>query len=397
MRFHHGAQGYCLDELLLFFPFHLVEQFVQASCRFLLVSLGAQLVAESRDEGTQVFEFCLVGRVVHTVGEYLGFLSLWYAANHFGYAAVGQEHELFDEFVGVFCHLYVCGYWVSLVVDFKAHLGAVEAYRAVCKTLCAQDFGQAVERYKLFGVFAHRLAVGTFYRFGVVSRQSEVFGRGFAILLQYVLHFLVCKPAVAAYHGVRKVPVVNFSLFVHAENGTVRQFFLVGAQGADKVAEPFGQHGDSAVHEVNARCPAAGFLVYYVALVYVVRHVGYVDAYFPKAACCAANGKRVVKVLGVVRVYGKGCNVSEIFAACYLFGRYVGRKFVGCVFRIAVRQVEFCENGVHFRVVLARASEYVDYFSHGILCSVGPFDYFHHGFVAGYASFQVCLGYENVV
>ncbi len=76
--------------------------------------------------------------------------------------------------------------------------------------------------------------------------------------------------------------VFHFSLFVHIEDDGECQFLFVGAEGTDEVTQPFGQHRDGTVYQINGCGAFFGFFVDDAAFFYVVGHVGNVYAYFPK-------------------------------------------------------------------------------------------------------------------
>ena len=343
--------------------------------------------------------FSGAGHVVYAVGQHLGLASLWHAAHHLGHAAVGQQHELLDELVGVARHLHVGARGMSLLVDLEAHLGAVEADGAVLEAGGAQALGQAVERDELGGIFALGLRAGR-QRFGVSARQRQVGLRGLAVALEYLLHLLVGEAAHAAYDGVREVPLLHLALVVEAEDGRVGQFVLVGAERADEVAEAFGEHGYGAVHEVDARGAAAGFAVDGVAFMHVVRHIGDVYAHLPRAVVEAAQRQGVVEVLRVVRVDGEGRHAAEVLAPRHLLLRDVGRELLGGALHalgIFVGQSELREYGVHLGVVVALLSEQVHHLAHRALRVVGPLHDLHHRLVARLAALELVLGYEDVV
>ena len=220
------------------------------------------------------------------------------------------------------------------------------------------------------------------------------------VVLEQLLHLLVGVAAVALDHRVNQVPALHAGLAVHLEDGAVGQLLLAGAQRADEVAEPLGQHGDGAVDKVDAGGAPGRLAVDDGAFGDIVGHVGDVNAHLPQAAVKAADGERVVKVLGVAGVDGAGEHVAVVLAHGQVAGGDVGADLRGGVLhvlRIPVRQAVLGQDGVHLRVVLARPAEHVDHLAHHVLVvGVGPLGDLHHGLVAGLAALQSALGHDDV-
>lgn len=233
----------------------------------------------------------------------------------------------------------------------------------------------------------------------MIAGQCQVFVRSLAVAFQNVLHLLVSKAAVRTDHRVSQVPRKHFALFVHAENGRISQFFLVGAERTDKVAQAFGQHGNGAVNQVNARGAAFSLLVDDVAFLHIVRHVGNVYTDFPHRFVNLSNRQCIVEVLGVVRVDGKGRYVAEVLASGNFLGRDVGRECLGRLFHlfgIFVGQSVLRQYGVHFGIVLALFTQNVHYLANGAFRIGGPFGYFHHHLVAVLCPLEFVLRNKNV-
>ena len=377
-------------EVLLAFAGALVHQLVDGARRFALGAVGFQAVAELHDKLAQGFQLLRVGVFVDAVGQGLWPLALFHLAHAFGHGLVGEQHKLFDKLVGVLRPLEVAAHGLALVVHVEVQLFAVELHRAVGEPLLAQLLGQAVELDQLVGVFA-LVAFGAGLWRGLPRSVLH------AVVFEQLLHLLVGVAAVAANDGVDYAVAAHVGLVVEVEHHAERQFLLVGAQRADEVAQPLGQHRYGAVHEVHAGGAFLGFAVDDGAFFHVVGNVGYVHAHFPQAVVEAAYGQRVVEVLGVAGVDGAGEHVAEVFALGHVVGRYFAAYLLGRVFhgfRILVGQAVLGEDGVHFHVVVARWAEHVGHFAnHVAVVGVGPFQYFHHRLVARLGPFQLALGY----
>ena len=118
---------------------------------------------------------------MYAVRQNLGFFALRHYAHTLGNTLVGKKHEFLDKFIGILLNLYVCGHGVPLLVNLETHFGTVESNGTVGKTLLAQQFCKAVERYELFGKFADRLV--RFHNLRVATGKRKVFGRSLAVFL----------------------------------------------------------------------------------------------------------------------------------------------------------------------------------------------------------------------
>ena len=79
------------------------------------------------------------------IGQNLGLLVFGDFANAFCYCAIGEEHELFDEFVGVFCYFEIYAYGVSVGFDFESYFAPVEVDCSGVEAFLAQLFCYSVE------------------------------------------------------------------------------------------------------------------------------------------------------------------------------------------------------------------------------------------------------------
>ena len=128
-------------------------------------------------------------------------------------------------------------------------------------------------------------------------------------------------------------------------------------------------------------------------------HVGDMHAYLTVAVGKAAEGNSVVKVLGIFGVDGKGGNRAEVLTTRYFFRRYAGIYLVGGLLhvgRIAVRQTELGENGVHLGGVLPFAAQDVDHLAAGIHLVVVPARDARYGFVAVLSPLEPAAGDDDV-
>ena len=122
----HRADGQDGEHLLLGLALglfqHLVDGLVDVASR----ALGTHLVAKVGGNVGKILQLVQVGLVVHTIDEGLGGPVLGHLADVLGHLAVGQQHELLDEFVGVLGHVDMDSRGLTRLVDFKFLLFAVE-------------------------------------------------------------------------------------------------------------------------------------------------------------------------------------------------------------------------------------------------------------------------------
>ena len=173
--------------------------------------------------------------------------------------AVGKQHELLDEFVGVLCHMDMDSSGPALLIDVKFDFFAVEGHRApLLKAAMPQLFCHLVEHGKLFGK---------------VTLAS----------LEDVLSLFVGETPVAAGHRVAYFVFLHLGLGIHLHDYRVSEFVLVGSQRADIVAQFLGQHGNGAVHQINRGGAFVSLLVDDGARCNIVAYVSNVDTDFPVA------------------------------------------------------------------------------------------------------------------
>ena len=331
---------------------------------------------------------------MYSVRQCLCFLPLLNLAHALGHAAVGQQHELLHQFVGVFRLLEIAAYGLALVVYIKVELLTVKLHSAMLEPRRAQAFSQAVERYQLGGILA-LVSFRAGLRRGLASAVLH------AVVLENLLHLLVAEPAVALDDGVDQTPRLYLGIVVHVEHRAVSQFLLVGTQRADEVAQAFGQHRYCAVDKIHARGPLLRLLVYNGALGHVVGYVGYVYANLPQVLSERAYREGIVKVLCVLWVYCKRRDVTEVLALLIVllgdFGAYLVSSFLHTL-RVLIRKAVLRQYRVHLNIVVALLTQHVGHLAYNILVVLRrPHHHLHQGLVAVLAALQLVLRYYYVV
>ena len=87
---------------------------------------------------------------MNTVWQHFGFLAFGHAAYLFGYGAVGKQHELLYQLVGIFRLLEVDADGFALLVNFELHFVAVEVDGSCLKAVLTQYFGKLIQLEHLF-------------------------------------------------------------------------------------------------------------------------------------------------------------------------------------------------------------------------------------------------------
>ena len=133
-------------------------------------------------------------------------------------------------------------------------------------------------------------------------------------------------------------PVFHIRFAIHFEDDAVAELLLVRPQRTDEVAEPFRQHRDGTVDQIDARGTLLCLFVDDGTLLHVMRHVRDVHAHFPQRTTFpfgrsvdTPQRQRIVKILRVVRVNGEGHHVSEVLTPGYLLSRNRGIQTLGSI------------------------------------------------------------------
>ena len=125
----HRTYGEVRNDVFLDASFGLSQQLVH------LLGHGASLVgleyvAEAQNEGPEFFELLLVRNVVYAINHRAphGTAVHFVMSAEFGDLFVGQQHELFDELVGLLLLLEIDAQGFAFGVEFELGLFALEAY-----------------------------------------------------------------------------------------------------------------------------------------------------------------------------------------------------------------------------------------------------------------------------
>ena len=124
------------------------------------------------------------------------------------------------------------------------------------------------------------------------------------------------------------------------------------------------------------------------------------DAHLPAAVRQATDRECIVKVFGVFGVDREGCHLAEVLTLGQILRRNLTwdapRSFLD-IFRITRWQTVLSQDGVHFRVVIPRATEHLDDFARRIRRVFGPLGDTHDSFIARATALKRCFGDKDVV
>ena len=231
---------------------------------------------------------------------------------------------------------------------------------------------------------------------GVGGGQGVVGGTAVAAVVELVavddvLGLLVGETVVGVDDGLAEPLFFYVGIGIELEEDGEGEPVFVGTEGAEVVAEPFREHGDGAVNEVDAGAAEVGFVVDGRAGTDEMGDVGDVDAHFVVAVRKRAEGEGVVEVFGIGWVDGEGGDGAEVAAVFEVFGGGGGegvglsRYLLGEV----EREVVFGEDGEHLDVVVAWAAEPFDDFADGVVHTVGPVGHLDDDLVAVLGAVEV--------
>ena len=129
-------------------------------------------------------------------------------------------------------------------------------------------------------------------------------------------------------------------------------------------------------------------------------YIGNMHTHFKVPVGQPPNGERIVKILRIGRIDRKGRHLTHI-AACrnLLRSNIIGYliRLALHLFRVAVRQIIFGQDRVHFGIVVAGCPEHIHDFTFGALHRIGPSHDPHQYFLTLFRSVQTPLGDKNIV
>ncbi len=327
-----------------------IEQLLQ----FLARGVERDVVAGHAGEFSQVAHLG-VGRVGVDAAKQRHLQTVEQAGDRF----VGLDHEHFDEGMG---EGVVFGHGIddaALGVEDQFDIGQVEGDHALLETAGADDAGQLVHQ-----------AQGLDHVAAVVGFGLRVLA-GFAqVAVDQGLSFAVGQAFGGFDGGAGDACGDDVSAGVEADDGGLAEADDAFLQGADAVAQQFGQHGDDVAWQVDAGAALPGFLVKRAVGSDEVCDVGDVDTQFPDGMVAfgggvePANVNRVVVVAGVGRVDGHDQLAGEVLAVVG-DGAAVergsgGLGVIGDGLFEGFRQAEGAHYGPGFDVDLAALAQHVD-------------------------------------
>ena len=82
---------------------------------------------------------------MNTIGQCLGLHTLLHLTDTLRNGAVGKQHKLLDEFVGILRHLEITPYRLSILVDIEMQFLTIKLHCSVLESRLTQLLRQLVE------------------------------------------------------------------------------------------------------------------------------------------------------------------------------------------------------------------------------------------------------------
>ena len=134
------------------------------------------------------------------------------------------------------------------------------------------------------------------------------------------------------------MPVFDVGIIVQNKYDTIAQFFFIRAQRTNEVTQTLGQHGDSAIYQIDTGSTLFSLTVDDTAFGDIMAHIGNMHAYLP-VLVLLTDRERIVKVLGIFGVDGASEHIAEVLTTGNFFFRNLSTNLLGSVlytFRILI-------------------------------------------------------------
>src|ERR1700722_248552 len=211
-RLGHGADTELFQHMLLGLTpdidQHLVEGTGYRLGRFEIE--GMTVFFGEVDERKQ---FLLVRRIMYPVGKWDRLFVDLDFADRLGDGTIGQQHEFFDELVGLFAFLDHDADGLSFRVQLEASFCRREIYSPLLKALFAETLGQLIQRSY----------------FGLVKP---------GLLFDDLLHFLISEAMVRMDHRAAQPRIFDLALGGHPEDGGEGELVFMRPQRAKFIGYP---------------------------------------------------------------------------------------------------------------------------------------------------------------
>ena len=356
----HRAQGKNGDCRILRPSLALIHKSIQLRCNLPWILGRGKFIAEILNKIAQALYLLLVWSLVDTVnkGWRFGLQRLGYIMGHL---SVCKEHKLLYKPVGLLCNLFHHIQRLAVTIYNNLHLRPLKRDGALRKPLCAHNGGQFVQfKHCLPHLRLHCLLCGC--------------------SLYYLLRLLVREALVGLYDRSAKPSLYNLCLCVHLKYCREGELLLSLSKRAEVVGEHLRQHWHGSVYKIDRGAPLIRLLVQNISRTHIVGNICNVHSHLKIAALQSAERERIVKILGICRVYGKGADISEIPPARNLIGSNLYRNCCsGALNSIGklIRKTILCQNGVHLCIVLSRHTQHIHYLSPRGIISALPAVYKH--------------------
>ena len=155
-----------------------------------------------------------------------------------------------------------------------------------------------------------------------------------------MLGLLIGKTFVRIDYSTAKPLIFDHRVLIQFKNCRKCIFFLIGTQRTGIIGEHLRQHRYHAIYQVDRSRPIICLIIKNGIHFQVMGNIGYMNPNFIVPILQNRKRKRIIKILGILRVYRKGQYVPHIPSFGYLLffdcciktiGKtlYLYRKFIG--------------------------------------------------------------------
>ena len=234
----------------------------------------------------------------------------------------------------------------------------IELHRTVLESCCTQFLCEGIEFDKLLCILT---LIRILLRCWGSRLTSTILN---TIVLEYLLYLLIGIATITLNDSMCQMPLLDICLIVELEDNTITEFLLIRTQRTDKVTEPFWQHRDSTIHQINTCGTIICLFVYSRTLTNIVTYVSDMDTNLPQATIKLTDTECIVEILRILWVDSTCKHLAEILTTIYLL-RCNGSINLICsilhVLRIFIRQIILRKDSMHLGIVLTCLTKDINY------------------------------------
>src|SRR6185437_14695033 len=210
--FCHSPYAQLLQDMLFGFALYIHQHLVKGT-RDRLRGLDVEYMPVFLGEFDKRQQLFFIGRIMYPVREGDSFLVDLHLPRVFGNGAVGQQHELFDQLVGLLVFLYHDPDRFTLFIETETHFARREIDRPLPEAVAAHTLCDGMQQLDL----------------GLVYPR---------FLFDDLLHLFVGEAVIGVDRGPAHPDVFHVPLRCHAEYGGKGQLVLMRTQRAELIRYP---------------------------------------------------------------------------------------------------------------------------------------------------------------